>query len=79
MDEPFGAIDAKTRVSLQGLLLELWGADEKKKTVVFVTHDIDEALLLSDKIIFMKPGKISEMIPVGLPRPRNGSLVDNEE
>ncbi|GMO25203.1 MAG: ABC transporter ATP-binding protein [Termitinemataceae bacterium] len=81
MDEPFGAIDAKTRVSLQELLLELWSADEKKKTVVFVTHDIDEALLLSDKIIFMKPGKISEMIPVSLPRPRNkdGHLQDNEE
>ncbi|MDR2864067.1 MAG: ABC transporter ATP-binding protein [Spirochaetaceae bacterium] len=81
MDEPFGAIDAKTRVSLQQLLLELWGADERKKTVVFVTHDIDEALLLSDKIIFMKPGVISEMIPVGLPRPRNkdGQLLDSEE
>ena len=81
MDEPFGAIDAKTRVALQELLLELWGADERKKTVVFVTHDIDEALLLSDRIIFMKPGKISEVIPVDLPRPRNknGQLLDSEE
>jgi NitT/TauT family transport system ATP-binding protein len=81
MDEPFGAIDAKTRVTLQELLLELWGADEKKKTVVFVTHDIDEALLLADKIIFMKPREVAESIPVSLPRPRNqdGRLHDNEE
>jgi NitT/TauT family transport system ATP-binding protein len=81
MDEPFGAIDAKTRVTLQELLMELWGGDEDRKTVVFVTHDIDEALLLSDRIIFMKPKKVAESIAVNLPRPRNrdGHLVDNEE
>jgi NitT/TauT family transport system ATP-binding protein len=81
MDEPFGAIDAKTRATLQDLLMELWGADKERKTVVFVTHDIDEALLLSDKIIFMKPKQIAETIAVNLERPRNkdGRLVDNEE
>jgi NitT/TauT family transport system ATP-binding protein len=81
MDEPFGAIDAKTRVVLQELLLELWGADTQKKTVVFVTHDIDEALLLADKIIFMRPKEIAEAIPVPLSRPRaeNGQFVDSAE
>jgi NitT/TauT family transport system ATP-binding protein len=80
LDEPFGAIDSKTRLSLQEMLLELWAEDEQKKTVVFVTHDIDEALLLSDKIIFMEPQKKIHEIPVSLPRPRNKeSLFDNDE
>ncbi|MDR0628523.1 MAG: ABC transporter ATP-binding protein [Treponema sp.] len=80
MDEPFGAIDAKTRVTLQELLLKLWAEDREKKTVVFVTHDVDEALLISDKIIFMKPKTVGREIPVNLPRPRNKeSLFDNEE
>jgi NitT/TauT family transport system ATP-binding protein len=80
MDEPFGAIDAKTRVILQELLLKLWADDTEKKTVVFVTHDIDEALLLSDRIIFMEPKRVSQEIPVNLPRPRSKeSFYDNEE
>jgi NitT/TauT family transport system ATP-binding protein len=80
MDEPFGAIDAKTRGVLQELLLKLWAEDAEQKTVVFVTHDVDEALLISDKIVFMKPKKVAREIPVNLPRPRNKeSLYDNEE
>jgi len=80
MDEPFGAIDAKTRVSLQELLLKLWNDDAERKTVVFVTHDIDEALLLSDTIIFMEPKKINQIIKVNLPRPRKKeSLFENGE
>jgi NitT/TauT family transport system ATP-binding protein len=80
MDEPFGAIDAKNRIVLQELLLKLWNDDADRKTVVFVTHDIDEALLLSDTIIFMEPKKINQIIKVNLPRPRNKeSLFDNEE
>jgi NitT/TauT family transport system ATP-binding protein len=80
MDEPFGAIDAKTRVILQELLLKLWADDAEKKTVVFVTHDIDEALLLSDRIIFMEPKRVSQEIPVKLPRPRSKeSFYDNDE
>lgn len=75
MDEPFGAIDAKTRTTLQELLLFLWEGDgsTEKKTVVFVTHDIDEAILLSDRIIMMSagPGSVREEIPVTFPRPRN--------
>ena len=79
MDEPFGAIDAKTRVVLQELLLELWEEDRRKKTVVFVTHDIDEALLLADTILFMKAGTLAETIPVRLGRPRSsgGQITDS--
>jgi NitT/TauT family transport system ATP-binding protein len=70
MDEPFGAIDAKNRESLQQLLLQLWDRDEERKTIVFVTHDTDEALLLADKIIFMLPRRIEQEIPVPFKRPR---------
>lgn len=84
MDEPFGAIDAKNRTILQELLLKLWEGDgtQEKKTVVFVTHDIDEAILLSDRIIMMtaNPGKVRKEIPVPFERPRNRSeLVQTSE
>ncbi|MDR2088624.1 MAG: ABC transporter ATP-binding protein [Clostridiales Family XIII bacterium] len=80
MDEPFGAIDAKTRLTLQEMLLNLWAEDAEKKTVVFVTHDIDEAILLSDKILFMEPKRISREIPVTMPRPRDrDSMYDDKE
>lgn len=74
MDEPFGAIDAKNRIVLQGLLLKLWEGDgEQKKTVVFVTHDIDEAIYLSDRIIMMasNPGRVHKELVVPFPRPRD--------
>ncbi len=71
MDEPFGAIDAKTRETLQKLLLKLWSEDDEKKTVVFVTHDLDEALYLADKIVFMVPKEIQSVLSVDLARPRN--------
>lgn len=60
MDEPFGALDAVTRAKLQNLLIELWGKDEKRKTVIFVTHDVDEALLLANKIFVLgqAPSKV---------------------
>jgi NitT/TauT family transport system ATP-binding protein len=73
MDEPFGAIDAKTRVQLQELLLYLWGRDKERKTVVFVTHDTDEALLLSDRIVFMGPKHVAREIKVPFERPRSES------
>lgn len=80
MDEPFGAIDAKTRETLQKLLLKLWAEDEEKKTIVFVTHDLDEALLLADKIVFMVPKGIQEIIDVPIPRPRTKeAIMDNNE
>ena len=84
MDEPFGAIDAKNRTILQELLLKLWEGDgsQEKKTVVFVTHDIDEAILLSDRIIMMSanPGQIFREIPVPFSRPRDrASLVQTKD
>ena len=72
MDEPFGAIDAKNRTILQELLLKLWEGDGKtaKKTVLFVTHDIDEAILLSDRIVMMSasPGRVYKEIIVPFSR-----------
>lgn len=77
MDEPFGALDAAVRSNLQDCLIELWGQQEQKKTVVLVTHDIDEAILLSDRIVVYTsgPGRIEEVISVELPRPRIRSKV----
>ncbi len=71
LDEPFGALDAKNRADLQLLLLDLWEKSEQKKTVIMVTHDINEAILLADKIVFMTPGRVKETITVDLPRPRS--------
>ncbi|MCR5110006.1 MAG: ABC transporter ATP-binding protein [Ruminococcus sp.] len=84
MDEPFSAIDAKNRVILQELLLKLWEGDgtEPRKTVVFVTHDIDEAILLSDKIVVLTahPGTVNEIVRVPFERPRNREqLVKTDE
>lgn len=70
MDEPFGAIDAKNKIILQDLLLELLQNEHDKKTVIFVTHDVDEAILLSDRILFMHDKKIIEDIKVKFGRPR---------
>ena len=71
MDEPFGALDAQTRNVMQKELLEIW--EETKKTVVFVTHSVDEAVYLADRIVVLspRPGKIEEVIDVNLPRPRD--------
>ena len=70
MDEPFGALDAQTRLSMQTFLLEIW--QESKKTVIFVTHDIDEAIYLADRVLVLSagPGTVCASIPVNLPRPR---------
>jgi NitT/TauT family transport system ATP-binding protein len=68
MDEPFGALDAQTRESLQGELLDLHG--RTGKTILFVTHDLDEAVLIADRIVVMKNGRVQEIMDVPLKRPR---------
>ena len=75
MDEPFGALDAKIRENLQSLLLQLWRNDDEKKTIIFVTHDLNEAELLADRIVFMIPKRIYTIIDDNLPRPRNNALI----
>jgi ABC-type nitrate/sulfonate/bicarbonate transport system ATPase subunit len=70
LDEPFGALDAQTKLHMQEWLMQLWS--DFRKTVVFVTHDVDEAIYLSDKIHVMgtRPGCVLESIAIPLPRPR---------
>jgi NitT/TauT family transport system ATP-binding protein len=70
MDEPFGALDSQTRSLMQELLLRIW--EHSKKTVLFITHDIEEAILLGDHVYVMtaRPGAIKEKIDIDLPRPR---------
>ena len=72
-DEPFGALDPRNRTRLQNLLVEVWQQASGKLTVIFVTHDIDEAILLSDRIVFMKPRIVAEVIENPLKRPRDRS------
>src|ERR1700710_98101 len=70
MDEPFGALDAHTRTRLQNDLLNIWERD--RKTVLFVTHSVEEAVFLSDKVVVMtrSPGRIKQIVDIHLPRPR---------
>ena len=78
MDEPFGALDAQTRLTMQELLLSVW--QNLRTTVVFVTHDIDEAILLADTIYVMsaRPGRIATRIPVPIERPRTLDLITGD-
>jgi len=78
MDEPFGALDAITRGHMQSELLRIW--EQEKKTVVFVTHSIDEALLLSDRIVVMKEGTVVTTVEVPIEQPRTReSLLEHKE
>ncbi len=75
MDEPFGALDAQTRLQMQQLLLDVW--EEYRKTVIFITHDIDEAILLADRVHVMsaRPGRLEMSVAIDLPRPRHVDLI----
>ncbi len=74
MDEPFGALDALTRVQLQDRLLEAWS--HERRTVMFITHDVDEAVYLANRVVVMeaRPGRLSQIIPVDLPYPRTEEI-----
>lgn len=75
LDEPFGALDAITRLQLQMELIRIW--QETRKTILFVTHDVEEALLLSDEIIVLteRPGRVRARMPIPLPRPRTPDML----
>jgi len=79
MDEPFAALDALTREQMNLDLLDLW--EQQKKTVVFITHSIPEAVFLSDTVIVMtpRPGRIQETLRIGLPRPRTLAMRETQE
>jgi ABC-type nitrate/sulfonate/bicarbonate transport system ATPase subunit len=78
MDEPFGALDAQTRSLMQEMLLNIW--QRTPKTILFVTHDIDEALFLADRVYIMtaRPGRIKQVLDVHLPRPRTVEITTDE-
>lgn len=74
LDEPFGALDALTKSNMHLELLKLWNLDNREKTIVMVTHDIEEAIFLSDRVVIMNNGPaatIKEIVDIPLPRPRN--------
>ncbi len=79
MDEPFGALDVVTREMMQSELLRIWS--DKKTTVVFVTHDLEEAMFLSDRVVMLspRPGRLKEIIEMPFARPRNEDLRESRE
>ena len=79
MDEPFGALDAQTRGMMQELLLKVW--EDHKVTVLFVTHDVEEAIFLADRVVVLasRPGRLKRELKVDLPRPRHYDIVTSPE
>jgi NitT/TauT family transport system ATP-binding protein len=79
MDEPFGPLDAQTRLILQNQLLDLW--QEEKKTIIFITHDLGEAVALADRVVVMsaRPGRIKTVASVPIPRPRDLFEIHKDE
>jgi NitT/TauT family transport system ATP-binding protein len=79
MDEPFGALDAQMRNDMQLFLLDIWKTT--KATILFITHDVEEAILLADRIVVMtaRPGKMDKEVTVSLPRPRTWEMMLSEE
>lgn len=79
LDEPFGALDAQTRTQLQSELIQTW--EKERKTCLFITHDIDEAIILSERIVIMsaRPGRIKEIVEVNIPHPRDQKTKMSDE
>ncbi|MBB6453769.1 ABC-type nitrate/sulfonate/bicarbonate transport system ATPase subunit [Salirhabdus euzebyi] len=79
MDEPFGALDAQTRAIMQEILLKVW--EESKKTILFITHDVEESIFLGDSVYVMtaRPGRLKQNIKVPLPRPRDYQVKSSKE
>jgi NitT/TauT family transport system ATP-binding protein len=82
LDEPLGALDAQTRLILQAELLRIWGETSpvsERKTAIFITHDIEEAVLLADRVVVMSthPGRVREVVTIDIPRPRAGHARTN--
>jgi ABC-type nitrate/sulfonate/bicarbonate transport system ATPase subunit len=79
LDEPFGALDSQTRLQMQQWLLGVWG--DLGRTIVFITHDVDEAIFLADRVVVMspRPGRIREIIPIDLERPRGVDVLTAPE
>jgi ABC-type nitrate/sulfonate/bicarbonate transport system ATPase subunit len=78
LDEPFGALDSQTRLRMQQWLLEVWAAE--RRTVLFITHDVDEAIFLSDRVLVMsrRPGRLRASFEIPLPRPRGFELLTSD-
>ncbi|MFT8355975.1 MAG: ABC transporter ATP-binding protein [Bifidobacterium aquikefiri] len=79
LDEPFGALDSQTRLSMQEWLLKVWA--EQRRTVLFVTHDVEEAVFLADRVVVMtpRPGRIEKIIDIDLPRPRTRTILTDQK
>jgi NitT/TauT family transport system ATP-binding protein len=79
MDEPFGALDAQTRCRMQAHLLEIWR--QINITIIFITHDLEEAIFLADRILVLSahPGQVQELIEVPVPRPRSAAQIISPE
>ena len=72
MDEPFGGLDTMTKEGLQESILQIW--DTKKKTIIFVTHDLEEAAFLADRVFVLQKGGGLRIVPIDLPRPRTATM-----
>jgi ABC-type nitrate/sulfonate/bicarbonate transport system ATPase subunit len=78
LDEPFGALDSQTRLRMQQWLLQVWA--DQRRTIVFITHDVDEAIFLSDRVVVMsaRPGAIRATFDIDLPRPRSFEILTSD-